>query len=199
VNPKIELTFAKGLRSIVRQDPDVILVGEIRDKETAEIAVQSALTGHLVFSTLHTNDSASAITRLVNIGVEPFLISSSIIAVAAQRLIRVLCSECKEVYLADEWALETLGLKPDKLKSRKFFKAKGCENCFQTGYKGRIGIFEIMALDDNIKSLILQTFDSNRIKKAALNQKMVSLRRDGIQKILKGRTTIEEVLRVTQI
>jgi general secretion pathway protein E len=199
VNPKIELTFAKGLRSIVRQDPDVILVGEIRDKETAEIAVQSALTGHLVFSTLHTNDSASAITRLVDIGVEPFLISSSVIAVAAQRLIRVLCSDCKEVYLADEWALETLGLKPDKLKSKKFFKAKGCENCFQTGYKGRIGIFEIMVLDDNIKSLILQTFDANRIKKAALNQKMISLRRDGIQKVLKGRTTIEEVLRVTQI
>ena len=199
VNPKIELTFAKGLRSIVRQDPDVILVGEIRDKETAEIAVQSALTGHLVFSTLHTNDSASAITRLVDIGVEPFLISSSVIAVAAQRLIRVLCNDCKEVYLADEFALETLGLKTDKLKSRKFFKAKGCENCFQTGYKGRIGIFEIMALDDNIKSLILQTFDSNRIKKAAQNQKMVSLRRDGIQKVLKGRTTIEEVIRVTQI
>jgi general secretion pathway protein E len=148
---------------------------------------------------MHTNDSASAITRLVDIGVEPFLISSSVIAVAAQRLIRVLCSDCKEVYLADEWALETLGLKSDKLKSRKFFKAKGCENCFQTGYKGRIGIFEIMALDDNIKSLILQTFDSNRIKKAAQNQNMVSLRRDGIQKLLKGRTTIEEVLRVTQI
>ncbi len=199
VNPKIELTFAKGLRSIVRQDPDVILVGEIRDKETAEIAVQSALTGHLVFSTLHTNDSASAITRLVDIGVEPFLISSSVIAVAAQRLIRVLCSNCKEAYVADEWALEPLGLKPDQLKSRKFYKAKGCENCFQTGYKGRIGIFEIMVLDDNIKSLILQTFDSNRIRKAALNQKMVSLRRDGIHKVLGGQTTIEEVLRVTQI
>ena len=199
VNPKIELTFAKGLRSIVRQDPDVILVGEIRDKETAEIAVQSALTGHLVFSTLHTNDSASAITRLVDIGVEPFLISSSVIAVAAQRLIRVLCSDCKEAYVADEWALEPLGLKPDQLKSRKFYKAKGCENCFQTGYKGRIGIFEIMVLDDNIKSLVLQTFDSNRIRKAALNQKMVSLRRDGIHKVLGGQTTIEEVLRVTQI
>ena len=199
VNPKIELTFAKGLRSIVRQDPDVILVGEIRDKETAEIAVQSALTGHLVFSTLHTNDSASAITRLVDIGVEPFLISSSVIAVAAQRLIRVLCSNCKEAYVADEWALEPLGLKLDQLKSRKFYKAKGCENCFQTGYKGRIGIFEIMVLDDNIKSLVLQTFDSNRIRKAALNQKMVSLRRDGIHKVLGGQTTIEEVLRVTQI
>jgi general secretion pathway protein E len=199
VNPKIELTFAKGLRSIVRQDPDVILVGEIRDKETAEIAVQSALTGHLVFSTLHTNDSASTITRLVDIGVEPFLISSSVIAVAAQRLARVLCSNCKEEFLADEWALETLGLRPERLKNRKFYKAKGCENCFQTGYKGRIAIFEIMVLDDTIKSLVLQTFDSNRIKKAALSQKMISLRQDGIQKVLGGQTTIEEVLRVTQI
>ncbi|MGD2272345.1 MAG: type II secretion system ATPase GspE [Desulfobacterales bacterium] len=199
VNPKIDLTFAKGLRSIVRQDPDVILVGEIRDKETAEIAVQSALTGHLVFSTLHTNDSASAITRLVDIGVEPFLISSSVIAVAAQRLARVLCSNCKQAYIADELALETLGVKPGTGKKRKLFKAKGCDNCFQTGYKGRIGIFEIMVLDDSIKSLILKTYDANQIKKAALHQKMVTLRRDGIQKVLSGRTTIEEIFRVTQL
>ncbi|UCH21754.1 MAG: type II secretion system ATPase GspE [Deltaproteobacteria bacterium] len=199
VNPKIELTFAKGLRSIVRQDPDVILVGEIRDKETAEIAVQSALTGHLVFSTLHTNDSASAITRLVDIGVEPFLISSSVIAVAAQRLVRVLCNQCKQPYIPDRLALETLGIKAEPSKIGKIYKAKGCESCFQTGYKGRIGIFEIMVLDDSIKSLILKTFDSNRIKKEALNQKMVTLRRDGIHKVLDGKTTIEEVLRVTQL
>ncbi|MFH1581160.1 MAG: ATPase, T2SS/T4P/T4SS family, partial [Pseudomonadota bacterium] len=136
VNPKINLTFARGLRSIVRQDPDVILVGEIRDRETAEIAVQSALTGHLVFSTLHTNDSASAITRLVDIGIEPFLISSSIVAVLAQRLIRVLCSYCKEATDLDYIAFEGLGVIPDKFKDGRIYKAKGCEKCFNTGYKG---------------------------------------------------------------
>jgi general secretion pathway protein E len=199
VNPKIDLTFASGLRSIVRQDPDVILVGEIRDKETADIAVQSALTGHLVFSTLHTNDSASAITRLVDIGVEPFLISSSVIALVAQRLARVLCSDCKQPYSPDAPALESIGIEPAQFKTAAIYQAKGCENCFQTGYKGRLGIFEIMSLGDNLKSLILKTFDSNLIKKEALNQDMVSLRQDGIQKVLAGKTTIEEILRVTQM
>lgn len=199
VNPKIDLTFASGLRSIVRQDPDVILVGEIRDKETAEIAVQSALTGHLVFSTLHTNDSASAITRLVDIGVEPFLISSSVIALVAQRLARVLCSDCKQPYSPDVPALESIGIDPARFKNAAIYQAKGCENCFQTGYRGRIGIFEIMVLSGHLKSLILQTFDSNQIKKEALDQNMISLRQDGIQKVLAGKTTIEEVLRVTQM
>jgi general secretion pathway protein E len=198
VNPKINLTFAKGLRSIVRQDPDVILVGEIRDQETAEIAVQSALTGHLVFSTLHTNDSASAITRLVDIGVEPFLISSSVLAVVAQRLIRVLCTDCKEAYTPDEAALESLGLTRDQIRDTIIYKAKGCENCFHTGYKGRMGIFEMMTLDSRLKSFILKTFDSNRIKNEALNRNMVTLRQDGIIKVLSGISTIEEVLRVTQ-
>jgi general secretion pathway protein E len=198
VNPKIDLTFARGLRSIVRQDPDVILVGEIRDKETAEIAVQSALTGHLVFSTLHTNDSASAITRLVDVGVEPFLISSSVKAVVAQRLIRVLCEDCKELYTPDETALESIGMVFDQIKTGHIYKAKGCPNCFQTGYKGRIGIFEIMVLDSDLATLILKTYDSNRIKAEALNKGMVSLRQDGIEKVLMGLTTIEEVLRVTQ-
>jgi len=198
VNPKINLTFARGLRSIVRQDPDIILIGEVRDKETAEIAVQSALTGHLVFSTLHTNDSASAITRLVDIGIEPFLISSSVIAVAAQRLIRVLCSYCKEATEPDYIALEGLGVSPDKFKDGKIYKAKGCEKCLNTGYRGRIGIFEIMVLNSHLKSLILKTYDSNLIKKEALNQNMITLRQDGIQKVLDGITTIEEVLRVTQ-
>ena len=198
VNPKINLTFARGLRSIVRQDPDIILVGEIRDKETAEIAVHSALTGHLVFSTLHTNDSASAITRLVDIGIEPFLISSSVMAVAAQRLIRVLCSYCKEASEPDYIALEGLGVIPDKIKDDKIYKAKGCEKCFNTGYKSRMAIFEIMVLNSHLKSLILKTYDSNRIKNEALNQNMITLRQDGIQKVLDGITTIEEVLRVTQ-
>ena len=197
VNPKINLTFARGLRSIVRQDPDVILIGEIRDRETAEIAVHSALTGHLVFSTLHTNDSASAITRLVDIGIEPFLISSSIVAVLAQRLIRVLCSYCKEAIDPDYIALEGLGVIPDKSKDVKIYKAKGCEKCFNTGYKGRMAIFEIMVLNSHLKSLVLKTYDSNRIKNEALTQNMITLRQDGIQKVLEGITTIEEVLRVT--
>lgn len=198
VNPKINLTFARGLRSIVRQDPDVILVGEIRDQETAEIAVQSALTGHLVFSTLHTNDSASAITRLVDIGVEPFLISSSVLAVVAQRLVRMLCSNCKQPYIPDDIALKSLGITLDQTKSRNLFKAKGCEKCFHSGYRGRIGIFEIMLLDPSLKSLILKTFDSQQIKEAARKKNMVTLRQDGIEKVLQGLTTIEEVIRVTQ-
>ena len=199
VNPKIDLTFARGLRSIVRQDPDVILIGEIRDLETAEIAVQSALTGHLVFSTLHTNDSASAITRLVDIGVEPFLISSSVIAVVAQRLVRLLCSECKEPYRPDEMALRRIGIIPERFKDRIVYRANGCDSCFQTGYRGRTGIFETMILDEQLKSLILKTFDSNLIKKKAIEKNMISLRQDGIQKLLNGSTTIEEVFRVTQM
>ncbi len=198
VNPKINLTFAGGLRSIVRQDPDVILVGEIRDQETAAIAVQSALTGHLVFSTLHTNDSASAITRLVDIGVEPFLISSSVLAVVAQRLIRVLCRDCKQPYTPDNSTLESIGITPDQFQETTIYRSDGCENCFHTGYKGRTGIFEIMLMDSSLKSLILTTYDSSQIKNAALNLNMVTLRQDGIQKVLKGTSTIEEVIRVTQ-
>ena len=197
VNPKIDLTFARGLRSIVRQDPDVILVGEIRDQETAEIAVQSALTGHLVFSTLHTNDSASAITRLVDIGVEPFLISSSVLAVVAQRLIRVLCVDCKQPYRPDSMTLESIGITPDQSQGVTICKANGCESCIHTGYKGRTGIFEMMILDSSLKSLILKTFDSNRIKDEALKMNMVTLRMDGIDKVLTGISTIEEVIRVT--
>jgi general secretion pathway protein E len=197
VNPKIELTFARGLRSIVRQDPDVILIGEIRDRETAEIAVQSALTGHLVFSTLHTNDSPSAITRLVDIGVEPFLISSSLMAVIAQRLVRVLCEHCKEAYKPD-MTVQSLGVRPDRLSKYTFYRAKGCDKCFQTGYRGRIGIYEIMLMDNKIKTLIQRTVDSFQIKQEALKLGMATLRRDGIEKVLRGITTIEEVVRVTQ-
>jgi general secretion pathway protein E len=197
VNPKIDLTFAHGLRSIVRQDPDVILVGEIRDLETAEIAVQSALTGHLVFSTLHTNDSASAITRLVDLGVEPFLISSAVVSVIAQRLVRVLCKNCREPYTPDI-GLQRLGLRADRLKNYTFYRAKGCDQCFHTGYRGRIAIFEFLTLGYKLKTLIQRTYDSFQIKQEALKLGLVTLRRDGIEKVLRGVTTIEEVIRVTQ-
>ena len=198
VNGKIGLTFAKSLRSIVRQDPDVILIGEIRDQETASIAVQSALTGHLVLSTLHTNDAASAITRLVDIGIEPFLISSAVRAVMAQRLIRLLCPECKEAYTPEASALAPLGLTPKDCKGHTLYRAKGCPACFKTGYKGRMPIFEILPITDTQKALILATSDAGKIRKAAVEDEMITLLQDGIQKIFSGLTTIEEVLRVTQ-
>jgi general secretion pathway protein E len=198
VNPKIDITFANGLRSIVRQDPDVILVGEIRDLETAEIAIQAALTGHLVFSTLHTNDSASAVTRLIDMGIEPFLVTSSVIGILAQRLVRNVCDECKEEYIPDEESLENIGITPEMSSGKKIYKGKGCQDCLNTGYKGRTGIFEFMILDDAIKSLILKTSDSNAIKRKAVNQGMVTLRQDGALKVLNGITTVEEILRITQ-
>ena len=198
VNPKIGLTFASALRSIVRQDPDVILVGEIRDLETAETAVQSALTGHLVFSTVHTNDSATTITRLVDLGVEPFLISSSIIAVIAQRLVRRLCEHCKEPVTPDEMMLQTVGITPDQVQGSSICRPKGCGNCLQ-GYRSRIGIFETMEMEETLKGLILKTYDSNRIRREAMKLNMVTLRQDGIRKVLRGITTIEEVLGVTQM
>ncbi len=198
VNPKIDLTFAKGLRSIVRQDPDVILVGEIRDLETAEIAIQSALTGHLVFSTLHTNDSASAVTRLIDMGIEKFLVTSSVIAILAQRLVRVICNECKEAYAPDNESLQSIGISPERLDGKKIYRGRGCPACLQTGYKGRNGIFEFMILDDAIKNVILRTSDANAIKRTAVEQGMMTIRQDGAQKVLDGVTTIEEVFRVTQ-
>ena len=197
VNPKIELTFARGLRSIVRQDPDVILVGEIRDRETAEIAVQSALTGHLVFSTLHTNDSASAITRLVDIGIEPFLISSSVLAVIAQRLVRMLCEHCKEPYIPGA-EIRSIGLDEKDFQNSRFFRAKGCEKCLNTGYHGRVGIYEIMIMGYRLKSLIQNTYDSFQIKEEALKLGLTTLRQDGLNKVIQGITTVEEVLRETQ-
>jgi general secretion pathway protein E len=198
VNPKIDLTFAKGLRSIVRQDPDVILVGEIRDLETAEIAIQSALTGHLVFSTLHTNDSASAVTRLIDMGIEPFLVTSSVIAILAQRLVRVICEDCKEAYSPDEESLQSIGIRPEALGGRKIYRGKGCPSCLHTGYRGRSGIFEMMVLDDTVKSTILKTSDANAIGHAAVDRGMITLRQDGAKKVLDGITTIEEVFRITQ-
>ncbi len=198
VNPKIELTFARGLRSIVRQDPDVILIGEMRDLETAEIGVQSALTGHLVFSTLHTNDSASAITRLVDLGIEPFLISSSVIAVIAQRLLRVLCNECKQPYAPDKATLERLGLTPEQAENSVFYRPVGCSSCFNSGYRGRVAIYEILELKQELQNLVLKTYDSHRIKNEAVRLGMTTLYQNGIEKVLSGVTTIEEVLRVTQ-
>jgi general secretion pathway protein E len=197
VNPKINLTFAGGLRSMVRQDPDVILVGEIRDRETAEIAIHAALTGHLVFSTLHTNDAASAVTRLTDMDIEPFLVSSAVQAIIAQRLVRVLCPHCKEPYEPEEAQWNELGTTKDV--AGPIFRAKGCEKCLETGYRGRTGIYEFLRLTESIKGLVLQTSDSNQISKAARQEGMVSLRQDGIQKVIEGKTTVSEVLRVTQI
>jgi general secretion pathway protein E len=177
----------------------VILIGEIRDQETAEIAVQSALTGHLVFSTLHTNDSASAITRLVDIGIEPFLLSSALKAVIAQRLVRVLCDQCREAYTPNAAALKTLGISPEEARGKMFYRPRGCPACFHTGYRGRVCIMEMLLIDDQLKTLILQTSDSNRIRSAAMEQKMISLRQDGIEKIFKGITSIEEVIRITHL
>jgi general secretion pathway protein E len=199
VNPKIELTFATGLRSIVRQDPDVILVGEIRDRETAEIAIQSSLTGHLVFSTLHTNDAASAITRLIDMGIEPFLVSSSVIAIVAQRLVRVLCPRCKEAYEPDTESLIDAGIPRSAVNGRPIFRRKGCNACMNTGYRGRTGIFEIMHMDEGVKKLILKTSDSNQINDEAARNGMSTLVQDGARKVLEGITTVEEVLRVTRI
>ncbi|MDA8126959.1 MAG: type II secretion system ATPase GspE [Deltaproteobacteria bacterium] len=199
VNPKIDLTFAQGLRSIVRQDPDVILVGEIRDRETAEIAIQSSLTGHLVFSTLHTNDAASAVTRLIDMGIEPFLVTSSVIAIIAQRLVRVLCPKCKTPYVPDDESLANLGIDKKLLDRHPLYRKQGCAACMNTGYRGRTAIFEILILDDPLKRLILKTSDANQINDEAVKRGMTNLLADGAKKVLEGTTTIEEVFRVTRI
>jgi general secretion pathway protein E len=198
VNPKIDLTFASGLRSIVRQDPDVILVGEIRDTETAQIAIQSALTGHLVFSTLHTNDSAGAITRLRDMGIEQFLIASSVNAILAQRLVRIICSHCKEEYTPAPEMLQRIGFAEEESHDRKAYRGKGCAKCYHTGYKGRCGIFELLIMNQDMKALVLQTSDANEIKRRAIENGMITLQKDGAMKVLQGITTIEEVYRVCQ-
>lgn len=199
IKPKINLTFANCLRHILRQDPDVIMIGEIRDIETAEIAIQASLTGHLVLSTLHTNDSASAVTRLIDMGIEPYLISSSVVAVMAQRLLRVICPECKRPYTPDEQVL-SLWPENEKLSATKgqLYKGPGCENCLDTGYLGRTGIFELLVIDDDIKELISKRHGSHIIKEAAIEKGMSTLREDGLRKALAGETTLEEVCRVTQ-
>jgi type IV pilus assembly protein PilB len=198
VNPKIGLTFAKGLRSILRQDPDIIMVGEIRDTETANVAVQSALTGHLVLSTLHTNDSPGAISRLIDMGVEPFLVSAATIGILAQRLIRKLCPKCKESYEPTPEVLRELKISTDG-KKFTFYRAKGCRACRDSGYKGRIGIFELLLMDDNVRNMIITRTNLTEIKKYVMKNGMRSLRQDGILKVIKGITTVEEVIRATQI
>jgi general secretion pathway protein E len=197
VNSKIGLSFAKGLRSIVRQDPDIILVGEIRDKETAEISIQSALTGHLLFSTLHTNDAAGAVTRLLDMGVESFLLSSTVLGILAQRLVRVNCTHCKEPVTPDPKLVQSLKLSPEELEGVAFFQGKGCEECRNTGYKGRTAIFEYLPVDDDIRKEINAHSSMEIIKKVGIKKGLRTLRQDGWQKVKSGITTIAEVLRVT--
>jgi type II secretory ATPase GspE/PulE/Tfp pilus assembly ATPase PilB-like protein len=194
INPKAGLTFANGLRSILRQDPDVVMVGEVRDNETAEISVQAALTGHLVFSTLHTNDAAGALSRLIDMDVEPFLISSSVIGILAQRLVRRICEKCKEPYKPSLDILKAFGASDEK----GFFRGRGCNLCKNTGYKERIGIFELLVVNDDIRKLITEKASREIIKKKAVEMGMRTLRDDGMGKVLKGITTPEEVIKATQ-
>jgi general secretion pathway protein E len=224
VSPGIGLTFASALRAFLRQDPDVIMVGEIRDRETADIAINASLTGHLVLSTIHTNDSAGAITRLVDMGTEPFLVRSSVIAILAQRLVRVLCSRCKEPFRPNDHELFQIGLDPERVAWRAnravaphyqvygldyrhagqeltdpiFYRAHGCEECLGKGYVGRIGVYELLVIDDEVGKLILSNADAQSIKRAAVAQGMDTMRDDGARKVIAGRTTIEEVLAATQ-
>ncbi len=197
VHDEIGLSFARALRSILRQAPNVILVGEIRDLETAEIAISSAMTGHLVFSTLHTNDAPGANTRLVEMGIKPFLVASAIQAVIAQRLVRTICKECKEPYQPDPLTIENLGLDPDEYKDVTFYRGRGCEVCSYTGYKGRTAIHEVMENSDEIRELVLKNAGSDVIRRVAREQGMRTLREDGWKKVLRGDTTMVEVARIT--
>ncbi len=229
VQPKIGLTFAGALRAFLRQDPDIVMVGEIRDNETLEIAINASLTGHLVLSTIHTNDAAGAITRTIDMGAEPFLLRSSVIGILAQRLVRVLCPHCKYPYPAEDSELEELGLTAERVRARKqrrenagsryfprtvtqgdpvetfdiqhrpmFYKARGCDQCTQTGFSGRLGIYELMLIDDAVGPLILKRSDAQTIKRVAWEQGMNTLRDDGARKVIAGMTTVEEVLAATQ-
>jgi len=225
VQAKIGLSFANALRAFLRQDPDVIMVGEIRDKETAEIAIHASLTGHLVLSTIHTNDAPGAVTRLVEMEMEPFLVRSTVIGILAQRLVRVLCKECKEPYQASEWELRQIGIDPEKTRRRDarrlspryiapgtdyepvgwrgpgmptLYRARGCDRCDGKGFSGRLGIYELLVMDDAVGALVLQSADAQSIKRAAQGQGMDTLRDDGARKVLEGRTTVEEVVAATQ-
>ncbi len=195
VNTRAKVTFATAMRTFLRQDPDIILVGEIRDPETALIATEAALTGHLVFSTLHTNDAPTAIARMIEMGIEPFLIASAVIGVLAQRLVRVICPECKEAYTPPVEAFRRLNLSMD-FESVTFYRGRGCERCRQTGYRGRIGVFELMMVSDHLRELILRKAPTHELRQAGLEAGMMTLRQDAMQKILEGITTMEEALRV---
>ncbi len=197
VKPKIDLTFANGLRSILRQDPDVIMIGEIRDLETAEIAVQAALTGHRVFSTLHTNDAASGVTRLIDMGVEPFLITSSVNAFLAQRLVRRICPHCKELYKPAQKALAGFDIPASRLKGAKLYRGAGCEKCLNTGFMGRTGIYELLVISNDIRRMIMAHAEAYEIKDKAVQEGMITLLQDGVEKALQGITTLEEVFRVS--
>jgi len=197
VKEEIGLTFASALRSFLRQDPDIIMVGEIRDFETAEIGVKAALTGHLVLSTLHTNDAPSTVTRMLNMGIEPFLVSSSVILILAQRLARKICQKCKEVEKVPESALQNVGFSEEELKTVVVYKGKGCPACNNTGYKGRVALYEVMTMTEEIKELVLEGASSLDIKREAIKGGMKTLRMAGLGKVKDGVTTIDEVLRVT--
>ncbi len=197
IKPEIELTFARILRAMLRQDPDVVLIGEIRDKETAEIAVQASLTGHLVFSTLHTNDAPSSIARLLDLGMEPFLVTATLEGVVAQRLVRKICNNCRTEYMPAEEQLMELELRLDDVQSRKFYYGKGCDVCNNTGYKGRLGLFEIMTLDDDIRDMIIHHASTQVLRAEAIKRGMRTLRESGLLAIYDGITTIEEVVRET--
>src|SRR5690606_20439779 len=197
IDPGIGNTFANCLRAILRQDPDKILVGEIRDLETAEIAVQASLTGHLVFSTLHTNDAPSTITRLKDMGIPTFLITATVEAILAQRLVRKVCKNCREEYVPSQEVIDDLELSADEVRSHKFYRGAGCEICNNTGYKGRVGLFELLMMTNELRDLIMQNAQTEEIRRAAEKQGMVSLRRAGLDACLTGVTTPDEVIRET--
>jgi type II secretory ATPase GspE/PulE/Tfp pilus assembly ATPase PilB-like protein len=190
------MTFSAALRSLLRQDPDVVMLGEIRDAETARIAVQASLTGHLVLSTLHTNDAPASITRLINVGVEPYLISAAVNAILAQRLVRKICPHCKEEFHPSDEMKEFLTLQgfPDQAT----YRGKGCDRCRKTGYAGRLGIYELLVMDDALRDMVTRNPDVNQLRKLCRERGLVSLRDDGLAKVMKGLTTVDEILRVTE-
>jgi type II secretory ATPase GspE/PulE/Tfp pilus assembly ATPase PilB-like protein len=196
VHAKIGMTFAAALRALLRQDPDVVMLGEIRDKETAEIAVQASLTGHLVLSTLHTNDAPSSVTRLINIGLEPYLIAAAVNAILAQRLVRKICPHCKEEYSPSDEMKEFLTLQG--FSSDKILRGKGCDRCRKTGYTGRLGIYELLVMDDSLRDLVTSNPDVTQLRKLCRERGLVTLRTDGFTKVMKGLTTVDEILRVTE-
>lgn len=196
VNPRINLTFANGLRSILRQDPEVILVGEIRDRETAEIAIQAAMTGHTVFSTVHTNDAASGVVRLIDMGIEPYLIASTVIGFLSQRLVRVLCTVCREVQEIDEEILSHEGIQPELFSGKTIYKPKGCSQCHNTGFSGRVGIFEMIKVNDSVRKMIIEKRDASHIRENCIRMGMRTMFDDGLEKVANSITSLDEVLRV---